>query len=374
MRRRDFLGIARGVAASVIARCGLSAVRAEGDWQMGPFTRPGDGQPILRPSPEAVFFDPIANRPVHWEATHVFNPAAIAWRGKLYVLYRAEDTTGHGIGQYTSRVGLAESSDGAHFTAQPRPVVYPAPGEWQKYEWPGGCEDPRIVQSEDGSFVLTFTMWDRRTARLGVATSNDLHEWRHYGPAFRRAYDGRFLNAWSKSGAIVTRKSGDQIFAARAGGKYWMYWQTDDETALAWSHDLIDWTPVLDRAGNLMIVLPKNLVGHFDSLLTEPGPPALLTPHGILLLYNGMSDGRMLSGPRIPVRQYSAGQALFAGDDPARLLQRTAEPFFWPEESWEKTGQYKEGTTFIEGLAWFRERWFLFYGAADTCVGMAVAI
>jgi predicted GH43/DUF377 family glycosyl hydrolase len=87
-----------------------------------------------------------------------------------------------------------------------------------------------------------------------------------------------------------------------------------------------------------------------------------------------MSDGRMLSGPRIPARQYSAGQALFAGDDPTHLLQRTPEPFFWPEEPWEKTGQYKEGTTFIEGLAWFRERWFLFYGAADTCVGMAVAI
>jgi len=376
MNRRKFIQVAAGAAAAVSGNpwsASAAPAAKESHWEIGPFKRPVDGQPILRPDPAATFLDPIANRQVHWEATHVFNPAAIAWRGKLYVLYRAEDTTGHGIGQYTSRVGLAESSDGAHFTALAHPVLYPVPCEWQKYEWPGGCEDPRIVQSEDGTFVLTFTMWDRRTARLGVATSNDLLEWRHHGPAFRAAYGGRFLNAWSKSGAIVTRKSGDRIIAARVDGKYWMYWQTDDETALAWSHDLINWNPVLDGAGRLMIVLPKNRTGHFDSLLTEPGPPALLTPDGILLLYNGMSDGRTSAGPRIPARQYSAGQALFAGDGPTHLLERTPEPFFWPQEPWEKTGQYKEGTTFIEGLAWFRERWFLFYGAADTYVGMAAA-
>lgn len=85
-----------------------------------------------------------------------------------------------------------------------------------------------------------------------------------------------------------------------------------------------------------------------------------------------MSDGLIKKGPRIPANRYSAGQALFSGDDPAHLLHRPAEPFFWPEEPWEKTGQYKAGTTFIEGLAWFRDKWFLFYGGADTDVGMAI--
>ena len=342
-------------------------------WQVGPFERPANGQPILRPNPGATFLDPIAHKLVHWEATHVFNPAAIAWRGKLYVLYRAEDTTGHGIGQYTSRVGLAESSDGEHFNALPHPVLYPEPGLREICEWPGGCEDPRIVQAEDGIFILTFTLWDRKVARLGVATSKNLLRWQHRGPAFRTAFGGRFVNQWSKSGAIVTRKIGDRIVAARVKGKYWMYWQPEDSTALAWSHDLINWTPVLDRAGKPLIVLSRNSPCHFDSLLTEPGPPALLTSQGIVLLYNAMSDGAISEGPRIPARQYSAGQALFAVDQPERLLQRTPTPFFWPQESWEKTGQYKAGTTFIEGLAWFRNRWFLFYGGADTDVGMAVS-
>ena len=342
-------------------------------WQIGPFERPATRQPILRPDPGATFLDPIAHKWVHWEATHVFNPAAISWRGKVYVLYRAEDTTGHGIGQYTSRVGLAASADGKHFRALPHPVLYPQPGHWEKYEWPGGCEDPRIVQAEDSTFVLTFTMWDRKVARLGVATSKDLHHWRHHGPAFRTAYDGRFIDQWAKSGAIVTRKNGDRIVAARVAGKYWMYWQPEDSTALAWSHDLINWTPVVGWDGKPLIVLPRNSAGHFDSLLTEPGPPALLTRDGIVLLYNGMSDGKIAASPRIPARQYSAGQALFAGDHPEKLLQRTSTPFFWPQEPWEKTGQYKAGTTFIQGLAWYKRRWFLFYGGADTNVGMAVA-
>jgi predicted GH43/DUF377 family glycosyl hydrolase len=64
---------------------------------------------------------------------------------------------------------------------------------------------------------------------------------------------------------------------------------------------------------------------------------------------------------------------LFAGDQPEKLLQRTPTPFFWPQELWEKTGQYKAGTTFMEGLAWHKRRWFLFYGGADTVVGMAMA-
>ena len=381
MNRREFMGVLGGAAAIAAVAAGnprrvfgAAGAPMEYGWQIGPFNRPADGQPILRPDRQATFHDPIARKLVHWEATHVFNPAAIAWRGKLYVLYRAEDTTGHGIGQYTSRVGLAESSDGKRFSALPHPVVYPAPGWWEQYEWPGGCEDPRIVQREDGTFVLTFTMWNHKVARLGVATSKDLRHWRHLGPVFRTAYGGRFRDEWSKSGAIITRKDGARVVAALVKGKYWMYWHTDRQTALAHSPDLINWTPVLDRAGKPRMVLPKNGPGHFDSLLTESGPPALLTSAGIVFFYNGMSDGKMTSSPRIPAQQYSAGQALFARYDPARLLSRPDKPYFWPQQPWEKTGQYKAGTTFTEGLAWFKDKWFLFYGGADTDVGMAVAV
>ena len=374
MNRRKFITLSGAVAAGAVITAKMSSAAIKSaPWQIGPFVRPPGGQPVIKPDPAAVFTDPIMKKIVHWEFTHTFNPAAIAWNEKLYVLFRAEDTSGHAIGQYTSRVGLAESSDGRLFKVLPHPMVYPAPGKWEKYEWPGGCEDPRVVQSEDGSFVLTFTMWNHKVARLGVATSRNLTHWTHHGPVFREAKQGRFANVWSKSGSIVTRKVGNQIVAAKIHGRYWMYWHTDRQILLAHSEDLLNWSPVLDGRGTPRLVLPKNKPGYFDSWLTEPGPPALLTENGIVLFYNGMSDGLIKNGPHIPAYQYSAGQALFSGDNPAELLHRPTQPFFWPHEPWEKTGQYKAGTTFIEGLAWFKDKWFLFYGGADTVVGMAVA-
>ncbi len=372
MNRREFMALC--AAGGMVMGTGMTAAAtAANDWQLGPFVRPADGSPILRPNPAAIFTDPVTHKPSHWELAHAFNPAAIAWNEKLYVLFRAEGKHGNNIGGYTSRVGLAESNDGRHFNVLPHPVCYPEPGRWQRYEWPGGCEDPRIVQMDDGTFVLTFTMWNRKVARLGVATSKNLTHWTHHGPVFRKCYNGRFANLWSKSGAIVTREVGKQILAAKINGRYWMYWHTNQQILLAHSPDLLNWTPVLDGNGQPLLVLPKSKPGHFDSSLTEPGPPALHTKNGIVLFYNGVSDGGITTGPRIPKRQYSAGQALFSGDDPGRLLHRPAEPFFWPQEAWEKTGQYKAGTTFVEGLAWFNNKWFLFYGAADTVVGMAVA-
>jgi len=46
---------------------------------------------------------------------------------------------------------------------------------------------------------------------------------------------------------------------------------------------------------------------------------------------------------------------------------------FKPEMPFEKTGQYAAGTTFTEGLVWFRNQWFLYYGCADSMVGVAIA-
>jgi predicted GH43/DUF377 family glycosyl hydrolase len=70
---------------------------------------------------------------------------------------------------------------------------------------------------------------------------------------------------------------------------------------------------------------------------------------------------------------YAAGEALFAADDPARLIARTDGPVFKPELPFERSGQYAAGTTFAEGLVFFRNKYFLYYGCADSFVGVAVS-
>lgn len=332
-------------------------------WALGPFARPAGVNPVIRPQAASVFHCPIRKAPVHWETLHTFNPAAVVRDGKVYVIYRAEDDTGEmAIGGHTSRLGLAESADGMHFTRRPAPVLYPDNDSEKGREWPGGCEDPRIVESEDGTYVVTYTQWNRTSTDAAIATSRDLVTWSKHGPAFAAARNGKYAKESHKSAGIVTHLSGGRLVAARIDGKYWMYWG-EGTVHLATSDDLIRWTPLEDAGGALVDVLAKR-PGHFDSGFPEVGPPPLLTGRGIMVLYNGKNDR---------TNAYAAGEALFDALDPRRLIARLGKPAFKPMLPWEKTGQYAAGTTFAEGLVYFRGKWWLYYGAADSLVGVAVA-
>jgi predicted GH43/DUF377 family glycosyl hydrolase len=307
---------------------------------------------------------------VGWEESDTFNPAATVKDGKICILYRAEDNSATGIGKRTSRIGLAESADGVTMKRSPEPVLYPAEDDFKDIDWPGGCEDPRVAMTEDGTYVMLYTSWNRKLPRLSVATSTDLVHWQKHGYAFRGSHNGRFNDMACKAGTIITRLDGDRQVIAKINGKYFMYWG-EHAVCTAISDDLIHWIPVLDDQGELLkVIAPRK--GHFDSLLTECGPPAILTKDGILLMYNGKNAKGENGDPRYAAGSYCAGQVLFSKDDPYRVIDRLDEPFFRPEADFEKSGQYVDGTVFIEGLAYAQKKWFLYYGCADSQVAVAI--
>ena len=362
---RVLAGIILLYAASVYAQNAVP-------WVIGPFTRPAEGNPVVTPRPESTFNDPILKAPVQWEALHTFNPAAIVRHGKVYVLYRAEDNSGAmEIGGHTSRLGLAESSDGIHFKRMPAPVFYPSEDDQKAREWPGGVEDPRIVEREDGIYVLTYTQWNRTTYSVGIASSPDLQHWTKHGPAFFAAAKGKYAYLQYKSAGIVTRLDKGRLIAAKIDGRYWMYWG-EGSIRLATSVDLIHWDPVEDVQGKPVELLKPRL-GHFDSTFPETGPPPVLTSAGIVVLYNGKNATGSGGDPALGPSAYAAGEALFDANNPARLLTQTGLPVFKPELPYEKTGQYAAGTTFAEGLVFFHKKWFLYYGCADSLVAVATA-
>jgi beta-1,2-mannosidase len=383
--RLAFLRPATSLVLAALTLC--TAVRASAElasspplpsWALGPFARPADAQPIIRPNPASRFHCPLRNEPVAWEARHTFNPAAIVRDGQIHVLYRAEDDSGRGIiGSYTSRLGLATSPDGLAFTTEPEPVFFPAPDAQQSVEWTGGCEDPRIVESPDGTYVLTYTQFggiDPTTGRLrkwsiGVATSRDLHTWTKHGDAFTGT---PFERIRMKSAGIVQELRDDRLVAARIEGKFWMYFG-EQAVHVAHSTDLIRWTPVAAPDGNLLAVM-RPRPGFFDSQLTEVGPPPILTTSGIVLIYNAKNhDQAAQADPTFARGVYTCSQALFSSTDPTALQARMDHPFFQPALPWEKSGQYGAGTTFAQGLVHHQGRWFLYYGCADTYVGVAVS-
>lgn len=324
MRKVHSLPLALVVAISLFAQSPRIAITAD---------RVGGG-PILAPA-------------LPWNSTGLFNPAAVAANGQTTLLFRATDS------HMQSRIGFAGSTDGLHFQVRETPVLTPeAP-----YEKGGGVEDPRLVRIA-GTYYLTYTGYNGKDAQLCLATSKDLIHWTRKG-VILPAYKGTWNTKWTKSGAILPEK---------VNGKWWMYYlgtRTDpdgkerDYMGLAASPDLEHWSdataaPVLARRP-----------GAFDSRVMEPGPTPLLTPAGILVLYNGASESLV----------YGPAWALFDRNDPTKLIERAEKQFLLPERSWEKKGVVPN-VIFLEGAVFQPQQGDTingigYYGAADTVVGAA---
>lgn len=353
-------------------------------WTLGPFVKLDAYNPVLIPRVHETFDCPFAGN-VEWEAKDVFNPAAVVREGRVHLLYRAEDRVGRYAG--TSRIGLATSDDGLHFTRHAAPVIFPDRDALAQYEWEGGCEDPRVVEDAAGTYYCYYTAFDGHIARLCVATSVDLLHWTKRGLAF----SGNFTDLWCKSGSVVSRQIGEKIVAEKVAGKYWMYWG-ESNIYCATSDDLIHWTPWeiemeagqhfedaedgkrrhVRRAGPRAlqsVMRPRH--GRFDSTLVEPGPPALITADGIVLIYNSRND-ETRGDAELPDGTYAAAQVLFDPLDPTAVLARTTTPFLIPSKTYELTGQINN-VCFVEGLVRFKDRWLLYYGTADSQIAVAAS-
>lgn len=330
-----------GLAAAMLAGASVLASAPSG-------ATGGQFRPPFGPWKRISLRPLIAPEGKGFQSAGTFNPAVIERNGRIVMLYRAQDRGGR------SSLGYAVSDDGLHFTRMPQPVFGPeAP-----YEKGGGTEDPRLTEI-DGTYYLTYTGYNnvdgagknRKDAQLCLATSSDLKVWTRRG-VILPAYRGTWNVGWTKSGAIVPEK---------INGKYWMYYLGDARDAgsqmgLASSIDLLRWSDATDRP------VARSRPGAFDSKVVEPGPPPVITPDGIFLVYNGADDNL----------RYSTGWILFDKSDPARVLARSQRPIFSPEEAWERAGQVPN-VVFVEGLVRRGTRWLFYYGGADKYVGAAAA-
>jgi len=105
-----------------------SASQTDSGWALTPFKKLDAVNPVLVPG-QGSFRCPVRKANVLWEEKDVFNPAIVVKDQKLWMLYRAQDRVGHPDG--TSRIGVAESTDGLHFSRHAAPVVYPDNDAWK---------------------------------------------------------------------------------------------------------------------------------------------------------------------------------------------------------------------------------------------------
>ena len=100
----------------------------------------------------------------------------------------------------------------------------------------------------------------------------------------------------------------------------------------------------------------------------------IITDKGILLIYNGKNAQwkkcRSYPCHREPIQP---GSVLFDLKDMETILSRPDTPFLKPTLPYEISGQYAAGTTFAEGLVYYKGKWYLYYGTADSFVGVAIS-
>ncbi|MEW5867095.1 MAG: glycosidase [Bacillota bacterium] len=279
--------------------------------------------PILCPVPEH-----------QWERSAVFNCAAVYYGGLYHLLYRATDLPCHAsYGDYVSSLGYAVSTDGLNFSRLDKPVmVGEGPQEGR------GIEDPRIVHLE-GRFYMMYTGFGGRfdgDYRICLASSANLID-------------------WTRHGVVLDEPNKDaSLFPEKLGGRYTMLHRRYPDIWLAFSDDLVTW----DDHTKLMSPIPG---GWESERLGIAGPP-IRTPEGWLLIYHA-ADARNV---------YRLGWALLDLRDPAKVLYRQPEPILEPELEWERCG-WIPNVVFSTGHVVVNGRLLVYYGAADTCIGVATA-
>src|ERR1700756_3443067 len=111
--------------------------------------------------------NPILTRAqIPYPVETVHNAAVVKHHNEYLMLFRSHLRTGRSI------IGLARSSDGLHFTADPEPVLTPAKdGPFAEYE-ECGVEDPRVT-SLDREYLITYSAYSRNGVRVALAKTRD---------------------------------------------------------------------------------------------------------------------------------------------------------------------------------------------------------
>lgn len=323
---------------------GDKAYKPPTSFPIGPKFTKYPGNPILRPNPLNAF-----------EEAYLYNATAIVVDDRVFLLYRAQNKA------RVLSIGLAWLDDGFSFERFPDPVLWPT----EPWEAGGGCEDPRVVYDPlSKKFIMTYTAYDRRLARLCVAESADLFTWKKHPPVIKNddwsevchALDGSDFvrHGWLKSGAVFVDKHKD--------GKYYMIWG-ESGFQLAESVDLVHWK----------IRREVYARGEFkwQDRLIEPGPaPIKLHISGknhYVLFYNSSTTG----AGAYEKATYTISQMLVDYDNlQDGPLARMEKPFLVPDHQNEVTGQVNR-VVFTEGIVQFHGTWFLYYGQGDSELGVA---
>ncbi|MGO4879648.1 MAG: glycosidase [Bryobacteraceae bacterium] len=319
------------------------------------------------------------------EVEGVLNPAgARGPDGGLYLFPRLVAR-----GNY-SRIGIAR----VRFNAAGDPVGVERLGialepeaDYERRPDGGGCEDPRITFVEPlKRYVMTYTAYSVAGPRIAVAISEDLFHWRRLGLASFGRYEGIELDdVDDKDSSLfpvaIPNPSGHPEMAILHRPLF--PGTRPEETANLPALRDVD----LNRESIWISYCPTDRFDQFTShhRLASPvspwerlkigaGTPPILTRHGWLIVYHGVSE---VDEPGNAGHQlcYSAGVMVLSKEHPQIIRYRTAEPVLTPSLPQERAGTvanvvFPTGIDRRDDLG-KPERFDVYYGMADQRIGVA---
>jgi len=285
----------------------------------------------------------LTSREWPYAANTVFNPGAVLFDGETLLLVRVEDRRG------MSHLTVARSQDGkTNWRIDPHPTLLPDPENHPEELW--GIEDPRIVYLEERQeYAVTYTAYSRGGPLVALATTKDFRKFSRLGPMMppedkdASLFPRRFGNRWGLLHRPVPTSLGE-------GAHIW----------LSFSPDLKHW-------GDHLIVIEARRGAWWDANKIGLGPQPIETPEGWLIIYHGVR-------PTAAGHIYRIGLALLDLEDPRRVIRRSEEWVFGPDEPYERIGDIAD-VTFPCGAVVDPQtnELRLYYGAADTTVALATA-
>ena len=294
-----------------------------------------EGNPILEPIEGS-----------NWESKYVLNPGALRIKDKVYLFYRAvgEDNISH--------IGLAVTDGYKVLERLPEPIFSPATPEEVK-----GCEDARIMIIDDKLYMV-YTAYDGNMAQIAIASTSyeefsqgNYRNWERDGLAF--------TNIWDKDAIILPEK---------INGKYVVYHRIEPSMWVTYTNELR--FPIREKHAIILGPRPGRM---WDSLKIGAGAQALKTIYGWLLIYHGVDYNYV----------YRLGVILIDIENPEKVIYRSPNPILEPEEEYEigASGAWVPNVVFTCGAVPAEDKEVLedddeilvYYGAADTSIGMAKA-
>lgn len=327
---------------------------------------------LLTRSDKNPILTPIKTADHWWEVQCVFNPGAVVHEGRIHLLYRAMGDV------HYSTFGLAVLSDPETVEKRFEKPVF-EPDKTNPYE-EFGVEDARIT-AMDGTYYIVYN-----GPFIDHVGTKKLSSWNHMHVPWRlrcsmaETADFRSFKRHSVILPDIDSKDG-VLFPEKIQDKYALLHRIFPDIYISYSEKLT----YFDRGEVLCSVRP----GGWDSERIGAGSVPIKTEVGWVLFYHGVqsrdrhdlvpqnarSSARFVGPPPVvpPAKTkfiYSLGILLLDLESPDKILYRSDEPILTPEKEYEKKG-YVDNVVFTCGSVEWGDRYYVYYGAADTRVCVA---